>query len=205
MFTGNRQDKTNKLILLSGGVESTILAYLERPKYALTIDYGHIAAISEIKAAKAICKDLEIDLKIVKLDLSTIIHDSELFGNLSNLEENPEYVPFRNQFIITVGLQYAHAVGVDEIIIGTVKDDDIFFDGTPLFFEQLNLISHAQHKIKIATPAINTSALDLAKKSKIPIEILAWSHSCTRALHSCGECRSCRKRKTVLNFIRQTC
>ena len=48
-------------LLLSGGIESTILAYEYKPDIAITIDYGQASANSEIKASKYICNKLNIN------------------------------------------------------------------------------------------------------------------------------------------------
>ena len=56
-------------LLLSGGIESTILAYEYKPDIAITIDYGQASANSEIKASKYICNKLNINHIILDVNI----------------------------------------------------------------------------------------------------------------------------------------
>lgn len=59
-------------LLLSGGLDSTALAYSEEPDYAITVDYGQNAARGEIDASKQICKELAIDHYVINADCSDL-------------------------------------------------------------------------------------------------------------------------------------
>ncbi|MEO0155818.1 MAG: 7-cyano-7-deazaguanine synthase QueC [candidate division WOR-3 bacterium] len=63
--------KPKSIILLSGGLDSTVSAAIAvkktSPLFALTIDYGQRAAGMEILASKKICRALKIKHKIIKL------------------------------------------------------------------------------------------------------------------------------------------
>ena len=43
-----------RAILLSGGVDSSAIAFLERPQLAIVVDYGQLPAVGERRAAHAI-------------------------------------------------------------------------------------------------------------------------------------------------------
>lgn len=55
-------------LLLSGGLDSVALCYLERPALALTIDYGQLAAEAEINAAEAVCQSTSIRHHVLRAD-----------------------------------------------------------------------------------------------------------------------------------------
>jgi len=68
--------KTNAVVLLSGGLDSTVTAYAVREKgreiHALTVRYGQRHS-REIESAKKIAKALgAVDHKIIKLDLKVV-------------------------------------------------------------------------------------------------------------------------------------
>ncbi|SSU63407.1 7-cyano-7-deazaguanine synthase [Acinetobacter baumannii] len=68
-----------KCLLLSGGIDSFCLAFLQRPDIAITIDYGQSAAEAEIRSSEFVCKKLGIIHEIIKVDCSHLG-----MGDLSN-------------------------------------------------------------------------------------------------------------------------
>ena len=61
-----------KAILLSGGIDSIALAYWKRPDLAITINYGQKPAIAELRSSEAVCKILQIEHVIIKVDCSSL-------------------------------------------------------------------------------------------------------------------------------------
>lgn len=184
----------NRAILLSGGLDSIALMYLEKPSIAITIDYGQKCSKAELNASVKVCKILNIKHIKINIDCSKI-GSGDLFNNRPlNIGKSEEWWPFRNQLIITIAAIKAITLGVQELLIGTVKSDDQYRDGTSEFFSRVNdLISYQEGGIKISAPAINLSSIDLIKKSKIPNDILYWAHSCNKNNVPCGLCDSCLK------------
>ena len=43
-------------LLLSGGMDSTSIAWWKRPDVAISVDYGQRAAAAELEAAGAVCR-----------------------------------------------------------------------------------------------------------------------------------------------------
>lgn len=191
-----------KAILLSGGLDSIALAYWKRPKYAITIDYGHKPALGEIRASSAVASYLNIKHSVLEVDCSEL-GSGDLAGREA-LEIAPasEWWPYRNQLLITLGCMKSISLGVNEILLGSVNSDDFHTDGTTKFYEKINqLISIQEGNIKITTPAINYSSVELIQKSKIPKKVLFWAHSCHKKSVACGNCRGCTKYfKTMQQF-----
>lgn len=184
----------NRAILLSGGLDSIALMYLERPSIAITIDYGQKCSKAELNASAKVCKLLNIKHIKINIDLSKI-GSGDLFNNKPlSIGKSEEWWPFRNQLIITIAAIQAITLGIGELLIGTVKSDKQYNDGTIDFFKKINdLISYQEGAIKISAPAIKLSTIDLIRKSKIPHYILYWAHSCNKDNVPCGLCQSCLK------------
>lgn len=179
------------------------MAYWKRPNIAITIDYGQKAAEAEIKAATSVAKALNIDHHIIRVDCSSLGSGS-LSDNAPLLQApSPEWWPYRNQLLVTIAAMEAIKLGVEEIMLGTVKTDWIHKDGTIEFYKQLNtLMSYQEGNIKITVPAINMSTKELVEASHIPTKQLLWAHSCNTSKEPCGRCRGCMKYREVKASLR---
>jgi 7-cyano-7-deazaguanine synthase len=196
-------------LLLSGGIDSTALAYLLRPKFAITVDYGQSPAAAEITAASEVCKALGIQHEIIRVDCSAIgagsmlpLETQSTSAALSAVSPTPEWWPFRNQLIITLAAARAVALSIQELVIGTVKSDREHRDGLPEFVDLMDKLLRLQEgKVMIRAPATEMDSAELVRVSKIPLSLLAWTHSCHRARYSCGSCRGCLKHQRVFSDL----
>jgi 7-cyano-7-deazaguanine synthase len=187
-----------KILLLSGGYDSTALAWLERPGLALTIDYGQLPVRGEIRASRAICDALEIPHEILTLN-SQALGSGDLAGRPAlTIAPSSEWWPFRNQLLLTVASMRAMQSNARSIIIGTVNTDSFHADGRLEFIQHFNRLLAAQEGgLIVEAPGIEWSTAELIQVSKIPRHILAWSHSCHIAEWACGSCRGCLKSLAV--------
>lgn len=185
-----------KLLLLSGGIESSCLAFWQRPDRCLTVDYGQVCAEMEIETATAIARRLKIPHEAI------VARPSKSFGlphKKIGYSKKPEFWPFRNQFLGTVAAMHSFGTSIKEIWFGTVKGDNRFSDGSKIFYKRLgSLISHQEGNIKISAPAINLTTEQLIIKSKTPRSILGATFSCHRSNIACGDCPGCRKQRELL-------
>lgn len=189
-------------LLLSGGQDSTALAYMCKPDIAFNINYGQRSAKAENQAAKAVCDALGIVLVAINIDCSEL-GSGDLTGKSAiGLAPESDWWPFRNQLLITLCAMKAVEFGCSSILIGTVKSDQYHADGTQEFIKNISqLISNQEGGIKIVAPAINMSTAELIIKSDIPFELLAWSHSCHKANLPCTNCRGCNKHYSTLSEL----
>jgi len=118
-------------------------------------------------------------------------------ADLSNKEVPSSYVPFRNANILSACVSWAEVIGAEAIFIGAVYEDASGYpDCRPDFFEafekMVELGTKPETKIKIATPIIHFSKVDIVKKGielKAPLH-LTWS--CYQNEDAaCGVCDSC--------------
>ncbi|EMA09809.1 7-cyano-7-deazaguanine synthase [Haloarcula marismortui] len=193
---------TESVLLLSGGIDSTALAYSQRPDLAITVDYGQICAEAEIQAATQVCAELNIEHTVIEVDCSELG-----VGSLSNDEQidvgsTPEWWPFRNQLIITLSAMRSVQKGGEELILGTVKTDQQHADGKKEFYAMMDsLLSFQEGNLNVSAPAIDLTTRELIEETETPLSILGWTHSCLESNTPCGECSGCVNRNNVLNEL----
>ena len=193
-------------LLLSGGMDSTALAYWLRPEYAFTVNYGQRSAKAEIAAAQQISKHLNIEHHVLLADCSSVGS-----GDLSNNEPlaiapKSDWWPFRNQLLVTLCGMVAVRYGLSELIVGSVSSDQTHKDGVEEFYSALNQLMILQEgKLKVTAPAISMTTTQLIKKSGIPPELLLWSHSCHKNDTPCHNCRGCNKYFSILEGLSEYC
>lgn len=189
-------------ILLSGGVDSTALAFWRRPTLAITIDYGQASAKGEIRAAKQIARELSITHDVLQIDC-TALGSGDLAGRPAvAAAPAPEWWPYRNQLLITLAAMKAMPLEITTLLVGSVKSDSFHTDGRAEFYEQIDhLLAMQEGCLRVEAPAISYTAAELVKHSQIPQSILRWTHSCHKADYACGACRGCWKRQNVLDEL----
>ncbi|MES0197020.1 7-cyano-7-deazaguanine synthase [Mesorhizobium sp. M0011] len=191
-----------RALLLSGGMDSTCLAFWRRPDLAITIDYGHKAAEGEIRAATAVCKALGIDHRVIKCDLSALGS-----GDLAGKPADPnapasEWWPYRNQMLVTLAAMECIKHDIAVLEIGALRTDGFHVDGRREFVEALSsLLSMQEGGLELEAPAAEYSAQELVQVSGVPMGILSWAHSCHVSDYACGYCRGCRKHFETMEAI----
>jgi 7-cyano-7-deazaguanine synthase len=191
-----------RALLLSGGMDSIALAYKLRPELAITISYGQRAAAGEIRAAKAICKALQIEQETIFADCSAVGSGPLSAQPQVAIAPVPEWWPFRNQLLVTLAAAYCVSRPVQEILVGSVSPDGLHADGRAQFYELLSLVvSFQEGHIKVTAPAIHLNTVQLIKEANVPRELLALAHSCHVSDFACGTCGGCGKHINVRNEL----
>lgn len=182
----------NSLLLFSGGIESTAIAFWKRPDLLLHIDYGHLPAQGEIRAARTIATRLQLPLKEARIDCSAT-GSGELSGRAHALcAPATSWWPFRNQLLITLGAAVAVNLGIEILLIGSVASDRLYADSTPEFLEAMrNTIRLQEGGVTLVAPAIHLTTSQLVQESQVPRSLLARTHSCHVSNVACGQCRGC--------------
>jgi 7-cyano-7-deazaguanine synthase len=189
-------------ILLSGGVDSAAIAYWRSAKHAITIDYGQNSAASEIKASSIIAKHLGIVHDILHIDCRSLGAGEMVGKDACPVGKVPEWWPFRNQLLITLAGARLVGLGIQTLVMGTVRTDSVHGDGTAEFYLHMDrLLGCQEGGLRVIAPALDLSSEELAITSKVPRSILGWTHSCNRSSTPCGECRSCSKRAHLFDRI----
>lgn len=189
-------------LLLSGGIDSSALSFWKRPAFCFTVNYGHRPAQAEIAAARYIATKIKSRHEIVTVDCSSIGS-----GDLTNrpalqVASAPEWWPFRNQLLITFCAIRALELGIDELLVGSVRSDAIHGDGTNAFFAAMRSVLACQEgALKLTAPAISMTSQELVSASSIPLDTLLLTHSCHTGDLACGSCRGCQRRFTTFQAL----
>ena len=175
------------------------VAYWRRPAAAITVDYGQRPAAGEIRAATAVAEALGIEHYIVRADLSAMGSGDMAGSEALSVAPVPEWWPFRNQMLITFAAMKGVTIGVQRLLIGALRTDQVHADGRAAFFNAMDTVLRLQEgAMTVEAPAIGLSAVELIRTSGTPSDLLAWAHSCHVAEYACGICRGCRKHYETL-------
>ncbi|MFZ1137335.1 MAG: 7-cyano-7-deazaguanine synthase QueC [Candidatus Korobacteraceae bacterium] len=211
----NEPAKTTKaraLVVLSGGMDSTVCAALAVRDFgaenvaALHIDYGQRTERREKRAFQEICDNLGIRTRLaVKTEFFRAIGGSALTDDqIAVPDAGPEigteipvtYVPFRNSHFLSAAVSWAEVLGAEKIYIGAVAQDSSGYpDCRPEFYAAFNEAVRTgtrEGRIRIETPLI---ALRKAEIVRLGLELgapfdLTWS-CYSREDRACGACDSC--------------
>lgn len=183
-----------RAVLLSGGMDSIALAFWQRPEIAITVDYGQRAAEAEIAAAGQVAAELDMRHEVVRVDCSAL--GSGDMAGCDPLAAAPvsEWWPYRNQLLITLAGMRGIALGVTELLLGSVASDGQHADGRPEFYAAADGLMRLQEGgVRVVAPALTMTTADLVRRSGVPRSLLAWAHSCHVGDVACGSCRGCVK------------
>ena len=213
---GEKRPKAKALVVLSGGMDSTVCASLAvrdvgaENVAALHIDYGQRTERRERRAFQEICDWLGIPTRLATQTAffraigGSALTDEQIAVPQSGSEIGAEipvtYVPFRNSHFLSAAVSWAEVLGAEKIYIGAVQQDSSGYpDCRPEFYAAFNEAVRTGTKegnIRIETPLI---ALRKAEIVRLGLELGAPFHltwSCySREDWACGVCDSCVLRR----------
>jgi 7-cyano-7-deazaguanine synthase len=202
--------------LLSGGMDSTTLAYLARSRgydvLALHLNYGQRTEARELAAARAVADRLgAVEFLPVSIEYLRLFGRSSLTDHTIAVETydptDPTlpntYVPFRNGNLLAIATSYAESRDADAIFIGVqALDYSGYPDCRPQFIEAfqraIDLGTSDGTSIRLETPFVGltkTEILRIGTDLSVPYE-LTWS--CYQSEdEACGICGSCHFRQAA--------
>ena len=207
-----RSPKARVLVVLSGGMDSTVCAALAVRDFgaehtaALHIDYGQRTERRERQAFQEICDRLGICTRLaVQTAFFRAIGGSALTDEqIAVPQAGPEigaeipvtYVPFRNSHFLSAAVSWAEVLGAEKIYVGAVQQDSSGYpDCRPEFYAAFNEAVRTgtkEGRIRIEPPLI---AMRKAEIVRLGLELgapfdLTWS-CYSREDRACGVCDSC--------------
>lgn len=202
------------ICLLSGGMDSTTLAYVAKDQgyeiYALHVNYGQRTERRELSSAKTVSKLLGAKEFIeVNLGYLSQFGDSSLTDRSIDVEEYDEsragipntYVPFRNANLLSIATSFAESRKADAIFIGVQSlDYSGYPDCRPQFIEAFQKVidtgTRDDTHITLVTPFIAMTKWDILKRGLALDVPYQHTWSCyQREDKACGVCGSCHFRK----------
>lgn len=195
------------IVILSGGPDSTTLAYWARAEgyevHALIFNYGQRAQ-REIECAVKTAERLKIHFQVV--DLSSL---KRLYKGVTSLVdsgipvassfERSLIVPFRNGIFLSIAVAYASSVKARRIFYGAHLEDQAFYPDTRReFYKAFEASARlgTGEEITVEAPFGDISKSEILKKGYqlgVPFQ-LTWSCYLNGPKH-CGVCESCINRK----------
>jgi len=206
------------VVILSGGLDSTILLAIASQYYdvtALTFNYNQKQA-AEIDFARWHTEKRGIEHKVLNISflgdiargVSTNIAGSEIaMPTIRDVLGNPQpptYVPFRNMILNSIGFSFAESVGAKYIMTGLQTTDQYgYWDTSARFVDKMNSVAEENrlHKIKMLAPFSGLDkATEILLSVQLPLEArvnFAKTLTCynpNEKAEACGECPSCAER-----------
>ncbi|AJC94030.1 7-cyano-7-deazaguanine synthase QueC [Campylobacter volucris] len=208
------------LCIISGGMDSTLCAYLaKKEKYdiiALHFDYNQRTMRKERECFEKICKELDVKNKYI-LDVSFIadignnsLTDFNLTIPKNELHKNElpnTYVPFRNGIFLSIAGAIAEKENCESIFIGVVQEDSSGYpDCSQNFIQDANKFINSgtskNFKTQIKTPLIKLSKAQIVALAIQENVALKYTWSCyEKEDKACGKCDSCLLRLKGFNEI----
>lgn len=199
------------VVLLSGGIDSTTLAYHlkyhNRDLLPICINYGQRHK-KEIQAAEAIANSLERKLEVIDLSSSANIFAGSALtsdikvpeGYYTDKNMAITVVPNRNMVFISLAVAYALSHGADTVAYAAHSGDHaIYPDCRPEFADyMIDAVSTAtDREVTLSVPFLYLTKADIVKiglnkNYPVPYE-LTWSCYNGREKH-CGKCGTCVER-----------
>lgn len=182
-----------KALLLSGGLDSSALAYWLKPDVCVTIDYGQHAAKGEIAASSALCSHIGLPHEVLSADLSALGSGTMAAKDAATGAAAAEFWPYRNQMLITLVAMSLMPRGIGEIMIGAVATDK-HADGRAPFLRAIDrTLSLQEGGLRVSAPARHLSTVKLLQSAGFPYDLIGLTFSCHVHEYACGGCGGCLK------------
>lgn len=200
------------LLLASGGMDSTVLAYKlakERKRViVLFIDYGQHCRDKEYRTLlKVIPPEYINNVRVIRIgdvykeSNSRMIIEANLWEDSVVAEDM--YLPYRNILFLSLASAYAQSMGIKDVFTAFInsnhaKEIDCSMD----FFTKLESLLFEFGSTRINMPFRNMTKTEVAKlglELGAPIEM---TYSCQVNAHMpCGACPNCVDRIVAINNI----
>lgn len=182
------------VILLSGGIDSTVALAHTKPELALSVNYGQTHR-RELDAARAIAHHYGVEHHQVDitLDIPCALTGAGLIPETHAEQPDATFVPGRNLLLIAIATAYANAWGYGAVVLGANADDNRGYpDCRPKFVETLSEATRQGYGVAVWAPLVRMTKRQIiayGRELNIPFE-LTWS--CYRGgSKQCGRCGAC--------------
>lgn len=203
------QEKYDTLLMASGGMDSTVLAYWLQNQgkkvLPLFIDYGqHFKDLEYASLIKHIPLEYKNDIKIVNVKDIYSFSNSRMIvePNLWKDEVSADdlYLPYRNLLFLSIAASVAQTLNIKEVYSAFIDSNHaIEIDCSKDFFDNLGSLLKIYGPIDIKMPfrfLTKKEVAEIGLKLNVPI---AETFSCqASSVTHCGACPNCIDRINAL-------
>ncbi|PZG39903.1 7-cyano-7-deazaguanine synthase QueC [Spongiactinospora gelatinilytica] len=210
------KDQADTVVLASGGLDSTVLAYHLRDKgrriRMISFDYGQRHR-RELQAAALVGTALRVTHDVVDLSVlgrllggSALTDDSVAVpdGHYTDSSMQATIVPNRNAILTAIAVGIASAHGCGQVALGVhAGDHPVYPDCRPDFVELADRIAQAAtaNTVRVMAPFVTWSKGEIVGHGAalgVPYD-LTWSCYRGELLH-CGRCGTCVERREAFEL-----
>lgn len=200
------------VLLASGGMDSTVLAYDLAHEgqniILLFLDYGQHCAKTEYETLKKVIPPIFKDnIRVIKIgdiyreSKSRMIVEANLW--VDNVVADDLYLPYRNLLFLSIASAYAQSIGTKKVYSAFINSNHAKeIDCSMEFFTQLESLLHAYGSVKIVMPYREMSKVDVARLGVTLGAPVAATYSCqANASTPCGACPNCVDKINAINAL----
>jgi 7-cyano-7-deazaguanine synthase len=204
--------KKHSILLASGGLDSTTLAYWLShkgvPFEPLFIDYGQHCADTELATLRKLLPKRAVRrLRIVNVSSvyagsnSRLIRETDLWRE--RIEKDDLYLPYRNILLLSIAAARIQSVGGGDVYTAFINSNHaVEIDCSSQFFSELSKLLRAFGGVRVKMPFRYKSKLQVAK---IGIRLgapIGETFSCqVNSDVPCGACPNCIDRLEALRQL----
>lgn len=202
----------DKLLILSGGMDSVTMLYHYQDQIALAVSFNYGANHNSKELAFAAYHSQLLGIRHIVIDLtfmaehfkSSLLEGADAIPEAEYDSENMHstVVPFRNGIMLSVAAGLANSNGLKSVMIANHGGDhDIYPDCRPEFVDAMNgaVMAGTDSEVEVFAPYTQLNKSEIAKiGAKLGIDYATtWSCYKGQDVH-CGVCATCRERKQAL-------
>ena len=208
---GNRS-KIKSVLLASGGLDSTTLAYWLLCKQIffipLFIDYGQHCSQTEFETLNDVlpkrCSKLieKINVsEVYKNSQSRLINEADLWSDSVTYEDL--YLPYRSLMFLSIGAAFSQSRGYSYLYSGFINSNHANeIDCTAEFFSELSHILESYGSVQIEMPFRNMTKYEVARTGIALKAPIGRTFSCQASSKiPCGACPNCVDRLNALSKL----
>jgi len=204
-----QERKRNALVLISGGLDSTVACAMAREEFKLRIglffNYGQRALKRERESAERIAEFFGMEFVEINLDWMRRYSSSVILGGKGIKSDDfpSSWVENRNGIFINVAASIAVEIGCEVIVVGFNREEAVDFpDNSAEYLDNINktLKLGLSRPVVVLSPTLLLNKKEIVNRGivlEIPWESL-WS--CYEGGDEmCGQCDSCRRLKEAVS------
>lgn len=203
---------TDKVIIYSGGMDSTVLLYKYASEIALAISFDYGSKHNDMEFSYAKKNTDKLGIKHIRLSLPFInqFFKSDLLksggdvpkGHYEDMSMKRTVVPFRNGIMLSIAAGIAESIGCKSVLIANHGGDHfIYKDCRDEFIKSMShsISLGTDAEVVIEAPYTHYSKRDIALEGRDLNVDFSLTYSCYNGEEfHCGVCGTCVERKEAL-------